>query len=70
MQLRILVLMHVGNQRGRMFEVEARWVIKYLEGNELRVEGGRGWEGCGNRRFWAVGSEMERLSSGISDNPK
>ena len=70
MQLRMLVLMHVGSQRGRRIQVEGKWVIKCLEGNELRVEGGQGCEGCGSRQFWAVGSEMERLASANRDNPK
>jgi hypothetical protein len=53
MQLRMQVLMHVGSQRGRRFEVEGGWVIKCLEGNELRVEEGEGGEGCGNSRLRA-----------------
>jgi hypothetical protein len=45
-------------------------VIKCLEGNELRVEEGEGGGGLRELAIVGVGSEMERLSSGIGDNPK
>lgn len=53
MRLRMQVAVHVRSQRGRWFEVEGVWVIKCLEGNELRVEEGEGGEGCGSSRMRA-----------------